>query len=82
MDKVIGFYKNKTNEVIKIDKCLLLNDKVNSVIKNLKPIGDQIQVKYSNSLFLKTTTNNINAKNVKLIVTFIFFILNCIFCIL
>lgn len=48
VDKEIGFYKNKTNEVIKIDKCLLLNDKVNSVIKDLKPIGDQIQVKYSN----------------------------------
>ena len=48
VDKEIGFYKNKTNEIIKIDRCLLLNEKVNNVIKDLKPSSNQIQVKYSN----------------------------------
>ena len=32
----IGFYKDKSNQLIEIDKCLLLNDKINEVIKYLK----------------------------------------------
>lgn len=32
----LGFYKDKSNQLIEIDKCLLLNDKINEVIKYLK----------------------------------------------
>lgn len=32
----LGFYKEKTNEIIDIDKCLLLNNKINEVIKVIK----------------------------------------------
>ena len=35
-DKKLGFYKNKTNELIEIDKCLLLNPVINDLISYLK----------------------------------------------
>ena len=35
-DNKLGFYKNKTNELIEIDKCLLLNPVINDLISSLK----------------------------------------------
>ena len=35
-DNKLGFYKNKTNELIEIDKCLLLNPVINDLIIYLK----------------------------------------------
>ena len=35
-DNKLGFYKNKTNELIEIDKCLLLNPVINNLISYLK----------------------------------------------
>lgn len=35
-DSKLGFYKNKTNELIEIDKCLLLNPVINDLISYLK----------------------------------------------
>jgi len=35
-DKKIGFYQEKTNDIIEIDYCYLLDDKINDVIKKLK----------------------------------------------
>lgn len=35
-DNKLGFYKNKTNELIEIDKCLLLNPVINDLISYLK----------------------------------------------
>ena len=32
----IGYYKNGTNDLIEIDKCLILNDKINEIIAILK----------------------------------------------
>ena len=34
----IGFYEEKTNKLIEIDECFLLNKKINKVIKDLKTI--------------------------------------------
>ena len=34
----LGLYKNKSNELIEIDECLLVDDKINSLIKILKKI--------------------------------------------
>lgn len=46
-DNKIGFYKNKSNEVINVRKCLIASEKINNVIDNLKGNKD-IQVRYSN----------------------------------
>ncbi len=35
-DKKIGLYKNKSHEIIEIDKCLLVNERINQIIKILK----------------------------------------------
>lgn len=35
-DNKLGFYKNKTNELIELDKCLLLNPVINDLISYLK----------------------------------------------
>lgn len=35
-DKRLGFYKNNSNELIEIDECLLLNNKINDIINYLK----------------------------------------------
>ena len=32
----IGFYKNNSNEIIEIDKCLLADNKINKILKELK----------------------------------------------
>lgn len=32
----LGYYKKETNELIEIDKCLLLNEKINATIKKIK----------------------------------------------
>ena len=32
----IGFYKEKTNEIVNIDKCLLMDDKINEVLIDIK----------------------------------------------
>lgn len=34
-DNKLGFYKTKTNELVKINECLITNDKLNNVIKDL-----------------------------------------------
>lgn len=46
-DNKIGFYKNKSNEVINVRKCLIASEEINNVIDNLKGNKD-IQVRYSN----------------------------------
>lgn len=35
-DNKRGFYKNKTNDVIEIDKCLIARNKINEVLKDVK----------------------------------------------
>ncbi len=50
----IGLYREKSNEIVDIDKCLIVNDKINDVIKRVKTFFnnqnsfDQIVIKSSN----------------------------------
>lgn len=48
----IGFYKNRTNEIIEIEKCLLLDEKINNLIKHLKKLNlercNKITIKLGN----------------------------------
>ena len=37
-NNTIGFYQEKTNEIVPIDYCYLLNDKINKIINNLQKI--------------------------------------------
>lgn len=51
--KKLGFYKKKSNDIVQIDKCLLLDNKINEIIPKLKEIIkesniDKIEVKVSN----------------------------------
>lgn len=37
-DKTIGFYKKESNDIIEIDECMLVDNKVNDIIKKLKKL--------------------------------------------
>ena len=41
-NKELGYYKNKTNDIIKIKKCLLVNNKINELLNELK-VNDNIE---------------------------------------
>ena len=54
-DKKLGFYKEKTNELIEINRCLLVNDRINEVIPKIKQIVlendiDEISIRIGNSM--------------------------------
>lgn len=49
-DNKLGFYKNKTNELIEIDKCLLLNPVINDLISYLK---NHVELKYIEKITIK-----------------------------
>lgn len=36
VDKKIGYYKKKTNEIIEIDKCALVDNKINDILNKIK----------------------------------------------
>ena len=48
--KVIGLYKDNSNDLISIDKCLLVNDKINYIINFIKDINNikSIEIRTSN----------------------------------
>lgn len=37
-DNILGFYREETNEIIDIDKCMLVSDKINKVISTIKKL--------------------------------------------
>ena len=52
-NKKLGFYKKNTNEIVEINNCLLLDNKINDIIPKLKEIAkesniEKIEVKVSN----------------------------------
>ncbi len=49
----IGFYKAKTNDLIEIDNCLLLNDKINEIISVIKTIN----LKEINKIIIRYAVN-------------------------
>lgn len=38
VNKKVGYYSKKSNEIIDIDKCLIVNDKINKILNKLKDI--------------------------------------------
>jgi len=51
-DNILGLYQKKSNDVVPIDKCLLVNDKINSIISSLKDINKSIK-----SVTIKTSND-------------------------
>lgn len=60
----IGLYKNNTQDIIEIDKCLLLSNKINNIIKKLKNHSiEEVLIRTSNNeneIILSIQSNNIN----------------------
>ena len=44
----IGYYSKGTNDILEIDECLLLDNKINEVIKNIKSTDKEIIIRTSN----------------------------------
>ena len=53
-DNKIGLYEYKTNNLIEIDECLLVDKKINNIIKELK----QYNLSNNNTIIIKSTSNN------------------------
>ena len=52
----LGFFEKKSNNIIEIEKCLLVNDKVNSLIKSIKEfIKNNQKIK---DIVIRTNSNN------------------------
>lgn len=73
INKTIGLYKQNSNEIININKCYLVNDKINNIIKELNKLKlekDEIVIKCHNNqtlLYYNNKLNNlksINADNI------------------
>ena len=68
VNKDIGYFKKKTNDIIKIDKCLLVDDKINKIIAELKNVDvskiNKIVIRVTNLesmiVFYGNITNKIN----------------------
>ena len=52
VNKEIGYFKKKTNDIIKIDQCLLVDDKINKIIAELK----NVDVSKINKIVIRVTT--------------------------
>lgn len=42
-NNVLGLYTNKSNEVIKVDECLLVNNKINEIINVLNQVNENVE---------------------------------------
>lgn len=58
-DNKIGFYQNKTHDLVEIDKCLITRECINNVIKylNIKNGNVTIRCNYNDELLLIVDTN-------------------------
>ena len=75
----IGFYKNKTYNIIPIDKCLISNELINNSIENLKKLDlkhiNKIICRASNNelmIIIETTKHDLNIDILKNIATSIY----------
>lgn len=50
---VVGYYKNKTYELIPINKCLIADDRINNIIPNL----NKLNLENINQIVIRYTTN-------------------------
>jgi len=51
---ILGLYKPKTNEIVEIDECLLVDNKINEIIKKLK----QYDLSNNKEIVIKSTSLN------------------------
>lgn len=74
VDNKVGYYKNKTNNIIHIDKCLLANEVINNVIYKINSFGnltgiDEIVIKGMSTdevmlvLYVSSSSNYMNLVN-------------------
>lgn len=54
-DKKLGFYKEKTNELVEINKCLLVDEKINLIINKIKQVVldndiDEVSIRVGNNM--------------------------------
>lgn len=73
-NKKLGFYKEKSNKLIEISNCLLLDDNINTLIKTLKNIDlsliKEIVIKKGEDNLLLSVTGNINNKDILNLINF------------
>ena len=55
----IGYYKEKSNELIEIDNCFLVDNKINNTIKNIKEFINKFQDNNINELMIRVINNKI-----------------------
>ena len=55
----IGFYKEKTNELIEIDNCFIIDDKINILLKNIKLFINKYQDNKINEIMIRVINNKI-----------------------
>ncbi|MGM9879303.1 MAG: class I SAM-dependent RNA methyltransferase [Bacilli bacterium] len=67
-DKKLGFYKEKTNELIEVSNCLLLDDEINELISFLKNIDlslvEEVVIKKGTYGLLLSVKGSINNKDI------------------
>lgn len=73
-NKKLGFYKEKTNELIEISSCMLLDNEINKLVKFLKNIDlsliKEIVIKKGDNNLLLSVTGNINNKDILNLINF------------
>ena len=52
-DKKIGLYKQKTNEIIEINNCMLADNKINNLLNEIK----RLKIEDKNEITIRATTN-------------------------
>lgn len=68
--KKLGLYKSKSNDITEINKCLLVDDKINKVITELNkyfekyPFTGEIKIRVTDNEVMLSTTEDVN-KNIK-----------------
>ena len=51
VDNKIGLYKSKTNEIIEINKCLLVDNRINEILNNIK----KLELKDNNEIMIRVS---------------------------
>lgn len=55
----IGFYKEKTNEIINIEKCFLVNEKINDEIKNIRSFISKYKDNNISEIMIRVINNEV-----------------------
>ena len=53
VNQVIGYFKSKSNDIVKIDKCMIVDDRINEVLNDLQKMNidtDEVMVRCGNDI--------------------------------